>query len=220
MFNLNQTWLPYLENEFEKDYMKDIKVFLEEEIKAWKTIYPQQENIFNAFNTTHFDDVKVVILWQDPYHGTWQAHGLSFSVLPWVKLPPSLRNIYKEIENDTCDKQPLNWDLTRWASQWVLLLNSILTVGASMPASHSKIGWERFTDEVIKIISDKKENIVFVLWWAFAQSKESLIDKSKHFVLSWPHPSPFSAYRWFFWCKHFSKTNEILEKLWKDRIVW
>lgn len=221
MVNLHSSWLQYLKLEFEKDYMKSIKFFLESEIKSGKIIYPNPKNIFNALNTTSFDDVKVVILWQDPYHWPNQAHWLSFSVLEWVNPPPSLKNIFKEIENDLWRKSLIVWwDLTNWAKQWVLLLNAILTVEAWNPASHSKIWWEIFTDEIIKLISEKKENIVFILWWAFAQSKENLIDKNKHFILKSAHPSPFSSHRWFFWCRHFSKTNEFLKKIWKEEIDW
>ena len=220
MINLDNSWLKYLENEFEKDYMKNIKLFLENEIKNGKIIYPNPKNIFNSLNTTKFDDVEVVILWQDPYHWENQAHWLSFSVQDWVKMPPSLKNIYKEIEEDLWKKQPNSWDLTRWANSWVLLLNAILTVEKWNPASHSNIWWQNFTDEIIKIISKEKSWVVFLLWWSFAQSKENLIDKSKHFILKAPHPSPFSVYRWFYWCKHFSKTNEILKNLWKKEIDW
>jgi uracil-DNA glycosylase len=186
--------------------------------------------IFNAFNQTPFEKVKVVILWQDPYHWKWQAHWLCFSVQEWISPPPSLKNIFKEIESDIWTspqpyplkekKQILKWDLTKWTKQWVLLLNAILTVKDWKPASHSKIWWENFTDEVIRTISYKKEWIIFLLWWNFAKSKKSLIDTSKHYILEAQHPSPFSAHNWFFWCKHFSKTNEILIKLEKDEIDW
>lgn len=220
MINLQPSWLKYLEPEFEKDYMKNIKSFLETEIKAWKIIYPNPKNIFNALNTTNFEDVKVVILGQDPYHWPNQAHWLSFSVLDWVKQPPSLQNIFKEIQAETWKNPPISWNLTRWSEEWVLLLNSILTVEAGLPASHSKIWWEKFTDEIIKAISDKKENVVFILWGAFAQTKEKLIDSNKHFILKSAHPSPFSSYRWFFWNNHFVKTNEILKELWKQEIDW
>lgn len=225
MINLDKSWLKYLWEEFDKPYMKKIKDFLESEIKTWKTIYPHPKNIFNALNTTHFNNLKVVIIGQDPYHGPNQAHGLSFSVQEWVKTPPSLQNIYKEILSDTWKESAIisnwqSWDLTSWAKQWALLLNAILTVEAWKPASHSQIGWANFTDEIIKTISAEKSWIVFLLWWAFAQSKKNLIDTSKHFILEAPHPSPFSFHRWFFWCKHFTKTNEILKKQWKKEINW
>lgn len=225
MINLDKSWLKYLEDEFSKAYMKDIKTFLESEIKAWKTIYPHPKSIFNALNNTSFENLKVVILWQDPYHGPNQAHGLCFSVQTWITPPPSLKNIFKEIKNDTW-KEPIilknwmNWDLTPWALQWVLLLNAILTVEASKPASHSKIWWQTFTDKIIETISKEKKWVVFLLWWAYAQTKKVLIDNKKHYILETTHPSPFSVHKWFFWSKHFSKTNEILRELWKKEIEW
>ncbi len=218
---LNNSWLEYLKLECEKTYFKEIKSFLKKEIKSWKTIYPHPKNIFNALNTTSFNDIKVVILGQDPYHQPNQAHWLSFSVQELVKLPPSLKNIYKEIESDLKIKKNFNnWNLSSWAKSGVLLLNAILTVEASKPASHSKIWWNRFTDKIIKIISKEKTWVVFLLWWNFAKQKEDLIDNKKHYILKSPHPSPFSAYSWFFWSKHFSKTNKILEKDWKEKINW
>lgn len=219
--NLDSSWLEVLKEEFEKPYFKEIKSFLESETKAWKTIYPNLKNIFNALENTNFENVKVVILWQDPYHWANQAHGLSFSVQDWVTPPPSLKNIYKEIENDIwVEKNYKNGNLTSWTKQWVLLLNSILTVEASKPASHSKIWWQNFTDEIIKQISDKRKGVVFLLWGSFAKQKKELIDTSKHHVLESVHPSPFSAHNWFFWCQHFSKANEILEGEWKEKIKW
>lgn len=224
MINLDKSWLVFLEEEFKKPYMKDIRSFLENQIKLWKTPYPHPKNIFNALNTTKFEELSVVILWQDPYHWENQAHWLSFSVQKWVKRPPSLRNIFKEIENDLWRKSKIdiweNWDLSYWAENWVLLLNAILTVEASKPASHSKIWWEKFTDKIIETISNKKENIVFLLWWSFAQSKKYLIDTKKHYILESAHPSPLSAHRWFFWSKHFSKTNDFLKSKGKKEIDW
>ncbi len=221
MIQLTDSWTKVLKNELEKPYIEEIKDFLNKEIKDWKIIYPDQKNIFNAFNATNFDDIKVIILWQDPYHWEWQAHGLSFSVQDWIKTPPSLKNIYKEIESDLNIKKDMNnGNLLSWADQWVLLLNACLSVEKSKPASHSKIWWQNFTDEVIKQISNKKENIVFLLWGAFAQSKRDLIDSKKHLILEAAHPSPFSAYRWFFWCKHFSKTNTYLKQDWIKEILW
>lgn len=217
---LDKSWLDAIGWEFEKDYMKNIKKFLVEEIEKWETIYPAMWNIFNALNTTPLDKVKVVILGQDPYHWPGQAHGLNFSVPDWIRQPPSLQNIFKEINSDLWLEIPKNGNLSKWAESWVLLLNAVLTVKANSPASHSKIGWEEFTDAVIKWISDNKENVVFLLWWAFAQSKENLIDKNKHLVLKAAHPSPFSSYRWFFGCRHFSKTNEYLTNKWIDSINW
>ena len=219
--NLDSSWLEILKDEFEKPYLKKIKSFLVSEIKAWKTIYPHPKNIFNALGYTHFDNVKIVILWQDPYHWVNQAHGLSFSVQDWITPPPSLKNIYKEIKNDIWEKKDFNnWNLTVWAKQWILLLNSILTVEASKPASHSQIWWQNFTDEIIRQISDKKKWVIFLLWWSFAKKKKDLIDINKHHVLEASHPSPFSVHSWFFWCWHFSKANEILESEWKEKIKW
>lgn len=215
MVQLSPSWMSAIWAEFEKDYMKDIKAFLASEIEAGKTIYPHPKNIFNALNTTDFDDIKVVILGQDPYHGPNQAHGLSFSVQDGVRVPPSLKNIYKEI---WIDRE--SWDLTSWAEQWVLLLNAILTVEKSQPASHSKIWWWMFTDEIIRQVSDKREWVAFLLWWAFAGSKKALIDSDKHLVFTAPHPSPFSAHKWFFGCQHFSKTNEYLKSRWEKEIEW
>jgi len=217
---IDASWLKILEWEFEKDYIKKIKEFLIKEKKEWKTIYPAWDNVFNALNLTPFEQVKVVILGQDPYHGVGQAHGLSFSVLDWIRNPPSLKNIFKEIKNDIWSEIPTNWNLETWARQWVLLLNAALTVRAWEPASHSKIGWEILTDTIISKISSQKSGVVFMLWWAFAQSKENLIDPKKHLILKAPHPSPFSAYKWFFGCKHFSKTNEYLKKNWIKPINW
>lgn len=217
---LESSWLKILEKEFEKDYMKNIKNFLKEEIEKWKIIYPHPKNIFKAFEKTPFDKLKVVILGQDPYHWENQAQGFSFSVPTWQKLPPSLKNIFKELENSLNIKKTQDWDLTSWSEQWVFLLNAILTVESGKPASHSKIWWENFTDEVIKQISEKKENVIFLLWGAFAQEKEKFIDKNKHFVLKTTHPSPFSAHKWFLWSNCFKETNEILKKIWKEEIKW
>ena len=216
----NNSWGNILENEFQKDYFQLIESFLEAEKWLWKNIFPTEENIFNAFNHTSFDDLKVVILWQDPYHGEWQAHGLSFSVQKGVKTPPSLRNIYKELNEEYSYEIPNHWQLTSWADQWVLLLNSILTVEEWSPASHAKIGWEKFTDNIISAISDQKEGVIFLLWWAFAQWKKVLINTEKHVILETTHPSPFSAHRGFLWSQCFKQCNEILEKYWKKTIDW
>lgn len=220
MLQIPKTYQDILSEEIKKDYFKKIISFLDSEKKSWKIIYPEEKNIFNALKLTNFEDVKVVILGQDPYHWEWQAHGLSFSVPEWIKPPPSLKNIFKEIQSDIWEHKISGWNLANWAKQWVLLLNAVLSVEKGKAASHSKIWWQNFTDEIIKQISDKKENVVFLLWWAFAQSKENLIDNSKHLVLKTTHPSPFSAYRWFLWSKHFSKTNNYLEKKWIKKIVW
>ncbi|HEY8781348.1 MAG TPA: uracil-DNA glycosylase [Mucilaginibacter sp.] len=219
--DLEPAWLEVLEDEFGKPYMVDLKKFLKEEKEAGNKIYPKGGDIFNAFNKTPFDKVKVVILGQDPYHGENQAHGLSFSVQRGIGIPPSLRNIYKELEKDIPGfKIPNHGDLTEWAEQGVLLLNASLTVRAGVPGSHQKKGWEEFTDNVIKTISDKKEGIIFILWGSFAQAKAELIDKTKHHIIKSPHPSPFSADRGFFGSKPFSKTNEILEKEGEIPINW
>jgi uracil-DNA glycosylase len=218
---LEPSWLQVLGDEFDKDYMVQLRQFLKNEKQAGHKIYPKGGDIFNAFNKTPFDKVEVVILGQDPYHGENQAHGLSFSVQKGITIPPSLRNIYKELSTDIRGFIiPNHGDLTEWAEQGVLLLNASLTVQAGMPGSHQKKGWEEFTDTVIKKISEKKEGIVFILWGSFAQAKAELIDKTKHHIIKSPHPSPFSADRGFFGSKPFSKTNEILEKEGKKPIDW
>lgn len=218
---LEDSWKEILSEECKKLYFSDIKSFLVSEIQAWKTLYPHPKNIFRALDICPFQDVKVVILGQDPYHGVGQAHGLSFSVQDGVKIPPSLKNIYKELQLEYPEFQvPESWNLTHWAHQGVLLLNSILTVEASQPASHSKIGWEQFTDSIISKLSWERENIIFLLWGNFARSKKTLIDTSKHFILEAPHPSPFSARTWFFGCGHFKKVNEILKEKWEKEIIW
>lgn len=218
---LNKSWRKHLKWEFEKQYMKDIKSFLATEIDAGKTIYPHPKDIFNALNSCDFHDIKVVILGQDPYHWAKQANWLSFSVRDWVKVPPSLQNIYKELEDEFWIKKDFtNGNLEPWAQQWVLLLNSVLSVEASKPASHSKIWWQNFTDKIIQTISDKKQWVVFLLWWAFAIWKKELIDESQHLVLTSPHPSPFSAYKWFYGNMHFQKCNTYLQKQRKKEILW
>ena len=219
---LEDSWKEILAAEFARPYMWDIKSFLTHEIKAWKIIYPHPRNIFAALNMCPFQNVKIVILGQDPYHWAWQAHGLSFSVQDGVKLPPSLKNIYKECYGTGTKEVPVpnSWNLTRWAQQWVLLLNSILTVEDAKPASHSKIGWETFTDSIISELSEKRDGLIFLLWGNFARSKKTLIDTSKHHILEAPHPSPFAAYNGFFGCGHFTRVNEILEKRWERGIKW
>jgi len=208
---LEPGWLSVLEQEFEKDYMINLKSFLKAEKDAGVNIYPKNADIFNALNTTPFDKVKVVILGQDPYHGAGQAHGLSFSVQRGVAVPPSLKNIYKELESDIEGfKAPNHGHLTHWAEQGVLLLNATLTVRASTPGSHQNRGWEIFTDEIIKAISQKLEHVVFLLWGKYAQQKATLIDQKKHYVLTSAHPSPFSAHTGFLGSRPFSKTNQLL----------
>lgn len=213
------SWKKLLMNEFEKEYFLNLKDFLLQE-KSKYEIYPHSSKIFSAFNNCSFDKVKIVIIWQDPYHWVWQANWMCFSVNKWISLPPSLKNIFKEINNDLQVQMWDNGDLTNWAKQWVLLLNSILTVRKWQASSHKNKWWEKFIDEVINIISDKKNWIIFLLWGNFAQEKEKLIDKEKHYILKSAHPSPFSAHKWFFGNKHFSKANEILQKQWKEIINW
>jgi uracil-DNA glycosylase len=218
---LEPSWLQVLGDEFDKDYMVKLRQFLKEEKEAGYTVYPKNSDIFNAFWKTPFSELKVVILGQDPYHGAHQAHGLSFSAQKGITPPPSLKNIYKELQTDIPGFTiPATGDLTHWAEQGVLLLNATLTVRAGTPGSHQKRGWEQFTDTVIKTISDKKEGIVFILWGSYAQAKAELIDQTKHFIIKSPHPSPFSADRGFFGSKPFSKTNEILRKEGKKPIDW
>lgn len=217
---IEQGWKEQLKDEFNKPYFGEIVNFLKQEKAAGKTIYPPGKLIFNAFNTTPFEDVKVVILGQDPYHNPGQAHGLCFSVAPGVPPPPSLVNIYKEIKDDLGIEIPSHGNLERWAKQGVLLLNASLTVEAHQPMSHSKIGWHHFTDDVIRIISAKKEHVVFILWGGFAKSKQELIDRSKHLVLTAAHPSPLSAYNGFFGSHHFSKTNLWLQQQGYKPIDW
>lgn len=209
-----------LHEEFEQPYFLGIKDALTQKKQAWETIYPPWSQIFNAFARTPFESVKVVILWQDPYHGEGQAHGLSFSVPPWSKKPPSLQNIFKEIRDDVGGEIPDHGNLTHRAEQGVLLLNAILTVTAGLPASHQNIGRQYFSDAVIKKVSDTKTGVVFLLRWNYARGKKTLIDASKHLILEAPHPSPYSASSGFFGCKHFSMTNAYLEKQWKTPIVW
>lgn len=213
-------WKEVLKQEFAKTYFLQIANFIKTEKLAGKIIYPPGGLIFNAFNTTHFDKVKVVILGQDPYHGSGQAHGLSFSVPDGIAQPPSLMNIFKELHNDIGLPIPKNGNLTHWAEQGVLLLNASLTVRAGEPMSHAKIGWSEFTNSVIKKISDEKKHIVFILWGKFAQEKQELIDETKHLVLKAAHPSPFSVEKGFYGCRHFSKTNEYLMRNGIDPIDW
>ena len=218
---IEEGWKKALAEEFGAEYMKELKKKLVEEMKSGVVIYPPAKQIFQAFNLAPFDKVKVVILGQDPYHGQGQAHGLSFSVPNGITPPPSLVNIFKEIESDLKVKiSKINGNLESWTKQGVLLLNAILTVRANSPASHRNLGWEKLTDAVIKTLSDKKENIVFLLWGKFAQEKENFIDANKHLILKAPHPSPFSANSGFFGCKHFSKTNEYLIKTGQEPIEW
>ena len=209
--DIEEQWYNALKDEFEASYFADIKSFLIEE-KKQHIVFPPSSLIFNAFNLTPFDDVKVVILGQDPYHNIGQAHGLAFSVPDNIQKPPSLINIFKELNQDLGVPIPTHGNLEKWAKEGVLLLNASLTVRAHMAASHAKIGWQYFTDAAIKALSDKKQNLVFILWGNYAIAKENLIDHNKHLILKTVHPSPLSASRGFFGCKHFSKTNEYLVK--------
>ncbi|MEZ5008949.1 MAG: uracil-DNA glycosylase [Chitinophagales bacterium] len=217
---IDDTWLNALQEEFQKPYFIALKQFLLDEKAKGKTIYPPGSLIFNAFNSTSFDQVKVVILGQDPYHGPGQAHGLSFSVPDGIKPPPSLVNIFKEQKEDLNIPVSTNGNLQQWANQGVFLLNAILTVEAKQPASHQKKGWELFTDAVIKTLSEKREGLIFMLWGNFAKGKAALIDDSKHTILQAAHPSPFSAYNGFFGCQHFSKANEVLQQQGEVPINW
>ncbi len=216
---IEESWKKALIDEFDKDYFIKLTDFVRSEYSS-HTIYPAAGNIFNAFQQTPFNEVKVVILGQDPYHGPGQAHGMSFSVPQGVTLPPSLMNIYKEIEAQTGKKMPQNGDLTRWAKQGVLLLNATLTVRAHNANSHQGKGWEVFTDSVIKTLSDKRENIVFMLWGSYARKKALLIDRNKHLILESAHPSPLSSYRGFFGNNHFKECNEYLKAHAKMAIDW
>tara|TARA_B100000745_G_scaffold195893_1_gene129049 strand:+ start:277 stop:939 length:663 start_codon:yes stop_codon:yes gene_type:complete len=216
---IEESWKEVLSDEFEKEYFKDLSGKVRQAYLAGG-VFPPAALLFNAFALCPFPSVRVVILGQDPYHGTGQAHGLSFSVPDGVKTPPSLQNIYKEIKNDTGKDIPHSGNLENWARQGVLLLNSSLTVAKGRAGSHQGWGWEQFTDEVIRVISSKKENVVFLLWGRFAQDKANLIDESKHLILKAAHPSPFSAYNGFFGCRHFSKTNKYLTRHKLQPIEW
>jgi len=225
--HIDQSWKEVLKDEFQKPYFFQIKEFLTQEKNAGKIIFPKGTDIFNAFNQTPFDKVKVVILGQDPYHGVGEAHGLCFSVQKWIKNPPSLQNIFKEIESDLGIPRPATGDLTKRANQGVFLLNASLTVRKDEANSHKDIWRQTFTDAVIKKLSDKKSGpawggvkLVFLLWGAYAQSKEVLIDASKHTIFKAAHPSPLSAHRGFMGCKHFSKVNEVLVNQGQVPIDW
>ena len=218
--NIEESWKQALAEEFEKPYFQQLRDFLKQEKAEGHEIYPPGPLIFNAFNTTPLPKVKVLLLGQDPYHGKGQAHGLSFSVPDGVRQPPSLQNIFKELESDLGIPRPSTGNLAPWAEQGVMLLNAMLTVRAGQPASHHNKGWEVFTNAVIQKISDVHQGVVFLLWGKYAQQKEELIDTKKHHVLKAAHPSPYSADSGFFGCKHFSKTNTLLEKEGKKPINW
>lgn len=216
---IEESWKKALAAEFNKPYFEQLTAFVKSEY-ATTTVYPEGKNIFNAFNLCPLPNVKVVIIGQDPYHEPRQAHGLCFSVQDGVEFPPSLQNIFKEIESDLGTPVPQSGNLERWARQGVFLLNSILTVRAHQAASHANKGWETFTDEVIKQISDKTENVVFMLWGNYAKVKGKVIDTKKHLILNTVHPSPLSVYRGFFGCKHFSRANQYLTEHGKTPIIW
>jgi uracil-DNA glycosylase len=217
---IEESWKEALQDEFTKDYFSQIVTFIKTEKSAGKIIYPPGSLIFNAFYKTPFDKVKVILLGQDPYHNPGQAHGLSFSVPPGISKPPSLINIFKELQTDLGITPSTHGNLEKWAEQGVLLLNASLTVRQNEPGSHSKIGWLEFTDAVIKKISKERKGMVFLLWGKFAQEKQVLIDETKHHVLKAAHPSPFSADKGFFGCRHFSKTNEFLMQEGLQPIDW
>jgi uracil-DNA glycosylase len=217
---IDESWKSNMADEFQKPYFAELKNFILEEKNKGSVIYPPGQQIFNAFNHTPFDKVKVVIVGQDPYHGKGQANGLCFSVSPGINPPPSLVNIFKELQSDMGIPIPGHGNLEKWADNGVLLLNASLTVRANEPNSHSGKGWENFTDAVIAKLSEQRKGLVFLLWGKYAQAKEILIDKSKHYVLKAPHPSPFSAASGFFGCRHFSKANEILKQQGKETVDW
>lgn len=219
MAMIDNDWLPAISEEFKKDYYKELFSFVKEEYNT-KEIFPPSDDIFNAFHLTPLSKVKVLILGQDPYHDVNQAHGLSFSVKPGEKTPPSLQNIYKELHDDLGCKIPNNGYLVKWANQGVLLLNTVLTVRAHQAASHQNKGWENFTDAIIRAVNSEDRPIVYMLWGSPAQKKISMLDNPKHLVLKAPHPSPLSAYRGFFGCKHFSQCNDFLLKNNIEPIDW
>ena len=216
-----KTWESIINDEREKAYFQSVLAFVEQQRNSGKTVYPPQEQVFSAFDMTPFESVRVVILGQDPYHGANQAHGLAFSVLPGVKIPPSLRNMYKELAQDIEGFEiPSHGYLDTWASQGVLMLNTVLTVEEAKAHSHAKCGWETFTDTIIAELNQRSESIIFLLWGAHAQKKGQAIDADKHHVLVAPHPSPLSARRGFFGCQHFSMTNELLSSINQQPIDW
>lgn len=216
---IEESWKNVLASEFEKDYFIKLKEFLLAE-RMRNVVFPQGSLIFNAFDSTPFDKVKVIILGQDPYHGAGQAHGLCFSVPKGVMPPPSLKNIFKELQTDVGMSLPTHGELTSWAAQGVFLLNAVLTVRANQAASHQKKGWEYFTDAAIRALSEKRDHLVFILWGSYAQAKQGLIDTSKHLILKTVHPSPLSAYGGFFGCRHFSQANAFLAQHGIEPIDW
>ena len=219
MVKFGNSWDDILKDEFEKDYYKKIREFLKSEYSHYK-IYPNMNNIFDSLKYASYENIKVVIIGQDPYHEEGQAHGLSFSVQPGIDIPPSLQNIYKELQDDLGCYIPNNGYLVKWAKQGVLLLNNVLTVRAHQANSHKDKGWEEFTDNIIKILNNREKPIVFMFWGSCAKTKEALITNPNHLILKAVHPSPLSAYRGFFGCKHFSKANEFLKEHGEEPIDW
>ncbi|MFI3320853.1 MAG: uracil-DNA glycosylase [Rikenellaceae bacterium] len=217
--NIPQNWHHLLANETKKPYFQELEAFVEEQYTT-REVFPARENIFKALEVCSPEDVKVVIMGQDPYHGDGQAHGLSFSVPEGVKFPPSLRNILREVHEDTLSKPTLNGSLERWAEQGVLLLNAVLTVEAHSAASHAGKGWEKFTDAVVEAVAQSRQGVVYMLWGSYAQKKCSIVDESQNLILQSVHPSPLSAYRGFFGCKHFSKANAYLASQGSEKIEW
>lgn len=219
MVHIGNDWDEILKGEFEKEYYKNLREFLKKEYST-QEIFPNMYDIFNALKYTSYKDTKVVIIGQDPYHNVGQAHGLAFSVKPGIQTPPSLQNMYKELKDELDCFIPNNGYLVKWADQGVLLINTVLTVRAHNANSHKGMGWEIFTDNIIKYLSDREDPVIFLLWGANARSKKKIVDKNKHIILEAPHPSPLSAYRGFFGCGHFKKANEILEEMGKEKIDW
>ncbi|KPC73376.1 uracil-DNA glycosylase [Thermoactinomyces vulgaris] len=219
MFTLTNDWATILQPEFEKPYYKELISFLEKEYEQ-ETIYPSREDVFSALNLTSYQDTSVVILGQDPYHGAGQAHGLSFSVKPGVKQPPSLKNIFKELHDDLGCEIPNHGYLVKWAEQGVLMLNTVLTVRESKPNSHKGKGWENFTDQVIKALNEREQPVVFLLWGRHAQEKKNLITNERHHIIESAHPSPFAARKGFFGTKPFSKANQLLKEMGRKEIDW
>lgn len=217
--NITNDWMPRLEKEFRKEYFTNLRNYLEREAREF-VIYPDWAHLYSALNMTSFEHTKVVILGQDPYHGARQAHGLSFSVQPGIAVPPSLRNIFKELESDLKIPPPNHGCLSSWAKQGVLLLNTVLTVRQGQPNSHRKIGWEIFTDRIIALLNERKHPVIFILWGSQAQKKKDNINENRHYILTAPHPSPLSAYRGFFGSRPFSKVNVLLKRLKSDPIDW
>ena len=217
---IDDNWLEHIASEFEEDYMHELRAFLQQRKASGAIVFPPGNKIFNALNSTAFSQVKVVIIGQDPYHGPGQAHGLSFSVPQGIAIPPSLRNIYKELQSDCDFVAPAHGCLTPWAEQGVLLLNAVLTVEQGQAAAHQNKGWEQFTDSIIQALNSEREGLVFMLWGAYAQRKAAMVDGSRHCVLKAPHPSPLSAHRGFLGCQHFSKANQWLQQQGQEPVDW